>query len=370
MSNLFRNKYYNELFGGKREDEVSEVSDERTEDTRERLERIFGGRRDRDEESRSDDASEGTQERLERIFGGARGKKGTRKPRPAKRSDEELMASGKFRDGGVTSDGRQIFVFKNGAQAVRDDNGRFVILTGAPEALRKYREEHGGKVPRKVRRVSKDQAKKAFSAYWNRRLVQAARYNDQHDLVNKDESGRRIYSVGKDGKRRLSRKKGSKVLAVKRAMTRSMTFDRKKEGWLLDESSDNGYLYLQKEKVRRDALGNPIRNGKGKLSVRRAGVARHGFSGVAPVVPGKYMRSKGPSQKALDAIRAHAESRKGVRAAPKRGPKHPGVDNATRVNAAERIRARNATLAAKKELRSEGSLSPKQRKPKSQMRFE
>lgn len=363
MTGLFNNKYYNQLFGGKKNvedlEEVEEV--EGSEDTRERLERIFGGEKE-ETDSRSED-TEATAERLERIFGGVKGKKGTGKPKAPKKTDEELMASGKFRDGGRTTDGRRIFVFKNGAEAVRDDSGRFVIITGAPEALAAYRARMGGVVPRKVHApVSRASAQKAWSAYWNRKMTQAQRWNRTHDMVRvSPKTGKPMYTVNRaTGKRQLSRKKGSKVLAVKRAMSRSLKF-QKKSGLLLDETSPKGYLYLQKEKMLRDRTGAPlIRRKDGQVSVRRAGVARHMFEGVAPRVTGTFSKGKRPSAEALAGIAAWTDSRRGKRSPP-RGPKHPGVRSATEVSAAQRIAARNATLSGKRSARATSRIAARPR---------
>jgi hypothetical protein len=349
MSNLFNNKYYNQLFGGKRD----RMDREESEDTRERLERIFGGAEDHEEASMDSESevTEDTQGRLNRIFGGEpKGKKGTGKPRVTGRrvSDQELLR--RHGNGGLTADGQQIFVFRNGAKAVRDANGRFVIIAGADAAtLAEYRDR-----PRKAKKlVSQEQAKRAFSAYWNQKLVQAARYNAQKGYDRDLKTGKRMYRLdSRTGKQVLRRQRPSKVLAVKRAMTRSMKYSKKdKTGkWLLDDQSPRGYLYLQKERILRDAQGLPLMRRKdGKVSVRRAGVARHGFSGVAPVVPGTYSKGKANPAR-IEQLRAYTASRRGVRA-PVRGPRYGDVD-VTTISAANRIAARNATVASRKSARS------------------
>jgi hypothetical protein len=354
MSNLFNNKYYNQLFGGKRDREESE-------DTRDRLERIFGGADEEASETTMDsDASEVTEDtevRLNRIFGGEpKGRKGTGKPRvTGKRvSDEELLR--RHGDGGLTADGRQIFVFRNGAKAVRDDNGRFVIIAGADAAtLEEYRNR-----PRKPKKlVSNEQADRAFKAYWNQKLVQAARYNAQKGLDRDPKTGKRTYRLdSKTGERVLRRQRASKVLAVKRAQKRSMKYSKKDATgkWLLDESSPRGYLYLQKERILRNARGEPLMRRKdGKVSVRRAGVARHGWSGIAPVNPGTYSKGKANPDR-IRQLKAYTASRKGVSTALPRGPKYGDVDVST-IRAANRIAARNATVASRRGARQGSRLA-------------
>ena len=243
MTELFNNKYYNQLFGGKKEEQQRQQRQQRQQD----------------EESMS---TEDTRQRLERIFGGAKGKKGSAKPKvaAARKSDAEILAEGKVKDAGKKN-GKQVFEFKNGALAVRDASGRFVIVQGASKAtMDALRARRTGP---KAQRISANQAKKAFSAYWNRKMREAASHDRKHGL-----------------KGRASHK-----AAVKRSKSYHMKYAHKNPARHLSPESDKGYLYLRKERILRDSSsGMPLRNKHGKVSVRRAGPAIYDFIGVAPEV--------------------------------------------------------------------------------------
>jgi hypothetical protein len=246
MSQLFNNKYYNQLFGGKKEEEQQQKK--RQQQQRQQ--------REQDEESMS---TEDTRQRLERIFGGARGKKGTAKPKAGRKSDAEILAEGKVMSAGK-KDGKQLFEFRNGALAVRDASGRFVIVKGAPaETLDAYRARRTGP---KAQRISADQAKKAFSSYWNRKMREAASHDNRHGLT-----GRKSHKA-----------------AVKRSKSYHMKYAHKNTDRHLSPESDKGYLYLRKERIIRDASGVPARKKDGSVRVRRAGPAIYDFIGVAPEV--------------------------------------------------------------------------------------
>jgi hypothetical protein len=156
--------------------------------------------------------------------------------------------------------GKQLFEFKNGALAVRDANGRFVIVQGASAAtMDALRDRRTGP---KAQRISADQAKKAFSAYWNRKMREAASHDQKHGL-----KGRKSHTA-----------------AVKRSKSYHMKYAHKDTSRHLSPESDKGYLYLRKERILRDASGMPSRNKKGSIRVRRAGPAIYDFIGVAPEV--------------------------------------------------------------------------------------
>jgi hypothetical protein len=240
MSQLFNNKYYNQLFGGKKEEQQQKKRQQR----------------EQDEESMS---TEDTRQRLERIFGGVKGKKGTAKPKAGRKSDAEILAEGKVMSAGK-KDGKQLFEFKNGALAVRDASGRFVIVKGAPaDTLDALRARRTGP---KAQRISTNQAKKAFSSYWNRKMREAASHDQKHGL-----KGRKSHTA-----------------AVKRSKSYHMKYAHKNPARHLSPESDKGYLYLRKERILRDASGMPSRNKKGSIRVRRAGPAIYDFIGVAPEV--------------------------------------------------------------------------------------
>jgi hypothetical protein len=302
-SSLFNNKYYNQLFGGKRRDEeepkpqTPEHNDEVTEVT---------------EGTVSTSATETTRDRLNRIFGGApKGVKGSAKPKVAKPvlSDAEYAATGKvqrYKDM-TTADGRMIFQFKNGALAVRDpSNGRFIIIQGASaEKMNELRQLKApkGSEPKTAKKVSTAMAQKAFSAYWNRKLREAKRFDKEHGLAGT---------------------KQSKAAAVRRSKTYRATHMRASPKYHLSPEN-KGYLYLRKERVLRDASGMPAKRPDGSIRVRRAGPAIYDFEDVPamhkgePVVK-KQSKRKRPSTKAIEAIKKYSESRKGVTAASPRAP--------------------------------------------------
>ena len=273
MSQLFNNKYYNQLFGGKKEEEQQQKkrqqkSQQKSQQKKERQQRK---EREQDEESMS---TEDTRQRLERIFGGAKGKKGSAKPKAAagRKTDAQVLAEGKVKDAGK-KDGKQLFEFKNGALAVRDAKGRFVIVKGvSKDKMASLRARRTGP---KAQRISANQAKKAFSAYWNRKMRDAASHDNKHGL-----KGRKSHKA-----------------AVKRSKSYHMKYAHKNTARHLSPESDKGYLYLRKERVLRDASGMPSRNKKGSVRVRRAGPAIYDFIGVAPEV--LQMSKRTGSKKAM-----------------------------------------------------------------------
>jgi hypothetical protein len=256
MSQLFNNKYYNQLFGGKKEEQQQKKRQQKSQQkSQERKQRQ---QRDQDEDSMS---TEDTRQRLERIFGGAKGKKGSAKPRStgARKTDAQVLAEGKVKNAGIKN-GKQQFQFKNGAIAVRDANGRFVIVKGvSKDKMKTLRARRTGP---KAQRISTNQAKKAFSSYWNRKMREAASHDRKHGLT-----GRKSHKA-----------------AVKRSKSYHTKYARKNPARHLSPESDKGYLYLRKERVLRNASGMPTRNKKGSIRVRRAGPAIYDFIGVAPEV--------------------------------------------------------------------------------------
>lgn len=298
MSQLFNNKYYNQLFGGKKQERQEKKQ-----------------RQEQSEDSGSSMSTEDTRQRLERIFGGAKGKKGSAKPKStaARKTDAQVLAEGKVKDAGKKN-GKQVFEFKNGAQAVRDDKGRFVIVKGASKAT--MAALRGRRTGPKAQRISADQAKKAFSAYWNRKMREAASHDNKHGL-----KGRKSHKA-----------------AVKRSKTYHMKYAHKSVKRHLSPESDKGYLYLRKERVIRGANGMPSRKKDGSVRVRRAGPAIYDFIGVAPEV---LKLSKRTGSK--DRVEHARKSRK-----PSSAPKLRRA-RATSVKGA--VAARDATMAALKAAR-------------------
>jgi hypothetical protein len=319
-SNLFNNKYYNQLFGGKREEE-------------------------QEEQSMDSESTEDTRQRLERIFGGAKGKKGTGKPRVTgmRKTDAQILAAGKVTDAGQM-DGKQLFGFKNGAQAIRDTNGRFIIVRGASAA--KMAELRGARKGPKVERVDATKAKKAFAAYWNRKMREAKSFDKKNGLKGKD----------------------SRAAAVKRSKSVHTKYAHKNVKRHLTPESDKGYLYLRKERVLRNADGSPSRGKDGRVRVRRAGPAIYDFIGVAPekIAYRKGSVRVGAIEKARagrDAAQATKlgltlaqyqgmnKADKAAASAAHRATTSSKKARATTADAA--IAARNATLAARKQMRGE-----------------
>jgi hypothetical protein len=318
-SNLFNNKYYNQLFGGKQQQEQ--------------------------EESMDSQSTEDTRQRLERIFGGAKGKKGTGKPRVTgmRKTDAQILAEGKVTDAG-RMDGRQLFEFKNGARAIRDDNGRFIIVQGASAA--KMAELRGARKGPKVERVGADKAKKAFAAYWNRKMREAKSFDKKNGLKGKD----------------------SRAAAVKRSKSVHLKYAHKNTARHLTPESDKGYLYLRKERVLRNADGSPSRGKDGRVRVRRAGPAIYDFIGVAPekIAYRKSSVRVGAIEKARagrDAVQAAklgmslaqyqgmSKAAKAQASATRRAS--TSSKKARAASAGNAIAARNATLAARKQMRGE-----------------
>lgn len=344
VNGLFNNKYYNELFGGRRNDEEEE--DNQSEETMQ-----TGG-------------SENTRERLERIFGGnPRGKRLTPEERAARLankprvlSDAEYAAKSGMATAGQTTDGKTIFVFKNGAQAVRDNNGRFSIvkaptnLTGLRSAAAAARAARAAAVARgeSIRRgnkvvygkIDKADAEKAFTAYWNRKKREAARFNAAHNLKGTRQS---------------------KLAAAKRSETYRRTYAHKNAKYHLDESSPRGYLYLRKEKLIRSPDGSIRRTKSGKPSIRRAGPAIYDFIGVAPRSM-KMSKRRAPSAKAIEAIRASVAARKGRVAA--RSARAAAASPTSR-SSDEIFASRAATLEGKRAARSSMRTPPRSRKASS-----
>ena len=288
MSNkLFENKYYKQLFGEQHEDDDS---------------RQDGGRKQREEESSESNsmASETTRDRLERIFGGA-GKKGMKKgqhlmAKPkvtgVRKSDAQILAEGKVADAGTDASGRQLFRFSNGAIAVRDANGRFLIRQGANKA---YMADIASRPRAAKPLVNNAKAAKAFSAYWNRKMREAKSFDRKNKLKGKD----------------------SRAASVKRSRTYHMKYSHADASKHLSDSSEKGYLYLRKERVYRNKDGSVSKSANGKPRVRRAGPAIYDFIGVAPraVNPRSGSVPRGRIQAALAAKRASLSASASARAA-------------------------------------------------------
>lgn len=258
---LFNNKYYNQLFGGKKKgtNSIPEEHVERNESNHVE---------EHTETPSSVGGTEDTRTRLERIFGGNPKKKGEARlakdkslaSRKAMSNEAYAAASDKVdwnpnervtNKSGETFTG--VFTFrKNGAKAIRLESGRFKIVQGASSAtmdrIRGQRAPGG-----KNRPIKKAAAQRAFSSYFNRKMKQAKAENAE----NPPKSMR-----------------SSKVAAVKRAKEYALSTYKKNT---LNETSPKGYLYLRKEKEisRVDGDGNRV--------TRRAGPAIYSFEGVAPV---------------------------------------------------------------------------------------
>jgi hypothetical protein len=315
MSQLFNNKYYSQLFGGKKQERQQQQQRQQ--------------QQERQEQSEDSMSTEDTRQRLERIFGGAKGKKGTAKPKVTgvRKSDAEILAEGKVTDAGKKN-GKQVFEFKNGAKAVRDANGRFVIIEGASAAtMNALRARRTGP---KAQRISADQAKKAFSAYWNRKMREAASHDHKHGLKGKQ----------------------SRKAAVKRSKSYHMKYAHKNPARQLSPESDKGYLYLRKERVIRGANGMPSRKKDGSVRVRRAGPAIYDFIGVAPEVLqySKHTGSKAGIAKARSALKRRSSA--------------PKVQRSRASSSKSAIAMRDARMAALREARRELRPSPVKRAAK------
>ena len=329
MSQLFNNKYYSQLFGGKKEERQEKKQQSERKEKKQQSERqLLGGKKqerqekkqqkqqEQSEDSGSSMSTEDTRQRLERIFGGAKGKKSSSaKPKStgARKTDAQVLAEGKVKDAGKKN-GKQVFEFKNGAQAVRDDKGRFVIVKGASKAT--MAALRGRRTGPKAQRISADQAKKAFGAYWNRKMREAASHDNKHGL-----KGRKSHKA-----------------AVKRSKTYHMKYAHKNPARHLSPESDKGYLYLRKERVIRGANGMPSHKKDGSVRVRRAGPAIYDFIGVAPEV---LQHSKHTGSKAR--IAAARAARKTSSAPKLRRARATSVKGA--------VAARDATMAALKAAR-------------------
>ena len=200
-SDLFDNKYYRELFGGDVNYDM-----ERSEDTRDRLERIFGNKQN----GGNDD---NTEDRLERIFGGNQ-----------KQADDENTEDRLRRifgmdtmAGGAAAPKRKssrkakkgtIRVLRNGARVRVMSNGKYRFVSGPKKSRRSGR--------RAAKKVSLRQAKRAFSN-WARDKVAAAEKTGNKKAVAA-------------AKRTISYHKTHRRAASKRLSTRS----------------PKGYLYLKK----------------------------------------------------------------------------------------------------------------------------
>jgi len=320
MSKLFENKYYQQLFGESEEDHM-----ERQKQQKKRQQQ---GGDETSERSESSEATENTRDRLERIFGG-KGVKGMMKgqhlmakPKVSgvRKTDAQILSEGKVDYAGRDGEGRQQFSFSNGAIAVRDDNGRFIIRQGASSA---YMADLKSR-PRKAKAlVSNARAGKAFAAYWNRKMREAKSFD------------RKMGYKGKD----------SRAAAVKRSRTYHMKYSHADTSRHLDSSSPKGHLYLRKERVLRHKDGSVSMGTNGKPRVRRSGVAIYDFIGVAP-------KAVNPRKGSVDAsrIRAAQAALPASRAAYSRlSASHSS--RARSASATEAIAARNAHIAALREAR-------------------
>jgi hypothetical protein len=319
MSKLFENKYYQQLFGDKKQQQKQQQKQQR------------GGEVESSESSESNDsgsmASETTRDRLERIFGGA-GKKGMKKgqhlmAKPkvtgVRKSDAQILAEGKVADAGRDGEGRQLFRFSNGATAVRDDNGRFLIRSGADRA---YMADIASR-PRAVKPlVSNAKAAKAFSAYWNRKMREAKSFDRKNKLKGKD----------------------SRAASVKRSRTYHSKYSHADAERHLSDSSEKGYLYLRKERVYRNKDGSISRGKNGNPRVRRAGPALYDFIGVAPraVNPRKGSVPAGRIQAALAGKRASLSASASARASMRSSSKRKGASSS------DAIAMRNAWVGDKR----------------------
>jgi hypothetical protein len=297
MSKLFENKYYQQLFGDKKQQQKQQRGGE-------------------EESSESNDsgsmASETTRDRLERIFGGA-GKKGMKKgqhlmAKPkvtgVRKTDAQILAEGRVTDAGRDGEGRQLFRFRNGATAVRDDNGRFLIRTGADAAYMATLQAR----PRKAKApVSNAKAAKAFSAYWNRKMREAKSFDRKNKLKGKD----------------------SRAASVKRSRSYHMKYSHADADRHLSDSSEKGYLYLRKERVYRNKDGSVSVGKNGNPRVRRAGPALYDFIGVAPraVNPRKGSVPAGRIAAALAGKRASLSASAAARASMRSSSKRKGASS-------------------------------------------
>jgi hypothetical protein len=323
MSKLFENKYYQQLFGDKKQQQKQQRGGE-------------------EESSESNDsgsmASETTRDRLERIFGGA-GKKGMKKgqhlmAKPkvtgVRKSDAAILAEGKVADAGRDGEGRQLFRFSNGAIAVRDDNGRFLIRSGADAA---YMATLQAK-PRKAKAlVSNAKAAKAFSAYWNRKMREAKSFDRKNKLKGKD----------------------SRAASVKRSRTYHTKYSHADAERHLSDSSEKGYLYLRKERVYRNKDGSVSVGKSGKPRVRRAGPALYDFIGVAPraLNPRKGSVPAGRIQAALAGKRASLAASASARASMRSSSRRHGASSSDAIEMRNRWVGdkRAALMAARTQLR-------------------
>jgi len=332
MSQLFNNKYYNQLFGGKKEEQQEKKRQQKSQQKSQQKKQRQQKKEQDDDSSMS---TEDTRQRLERIFGGAKGKKGSAKPKvaAARKSDAQVLAEGKVKDAGK-KDGKQVFEFKNGALAVRDAKGRFVIVKGvSKDKMKSLRARRTGP---KAQRISTGQAKKAFSAYWNRKMRDAASHNSKHGL-----KGRKSHKA-----------------AVKRSKSYHMKYAHKNPARHLSATSDKGYLYLRKERVIRDASGMPSRNKKGSVRVRRAGPAIYDFIGVAPEV---LNMSKRKGSRAAIMHARKSLSKKGRKSARKSARKSTGSRKAAMKAARKELHPSPAKRVAKSARKSSSKKARKTR---------
>jgi hypothetical protein len=326
MSKLFENKYYQQLFGDKKQQQQQQKQQR-------------GGEEESSESNDSGSmASETTRDRLERIFGGA-GKKGMKKgqhlmAKPkvtgVRKSDAQILAEGKVADAGRDASGRQLFRFSNGATAVRDDNGRFLIRSGADAA---YMATIAAKPRAAKPLVSNAKAAKAFSAYWNRKMREAKSFDRKNKLKGKD----------------------SRAASVKRSRTYHTKYSHADAERHLSDSSEKGYLYLRKERVYRNKDGSVSVGKSGKPRVRRAGPALYDFIGVAPraVNPRKGSVPAGRIAKALAGKRASLAASASARASMRSSSKRRGAtsDDAIAMRNAWVGDKRAALTAARTQLR-------------------
>ena len=350
MSKLFENKYYQQLFG----EESTQHQKQQQQKQQQRRKQSggeenmmmphTGGRRvagddDSSSSSQGSQRTEGTRERLERIFGGA-GKKGMKKgqhlmAKPkvtgVRKSDAAILAEGKVEDAGRDGEDRQQFRFKNGAIAVRDDNGRFIIRQGASAAYMTGLQAR----PRKVKAlVGNAQAGKAFAAYWNRKMREAKSFD------------RKMGYKGKD----------SRASAVKRSRTYHQKYSHADASRHLDESSPKGYLYLRKERVYRNKDGSISKGSNGNPRVRRAGPALYDFIGVAPrsVNPRKGSVPAGRIQAALTGKRASLSASADARKAMRESSRNKGASAIDAIQMREKwvSSKRAALMSARTQLRA------------------
>ena len=241
MTNLFANKYYQQLFEGSK---------------------MVGGRRQKKKQQQQnggDDASENTEARLSRIFGGDDSNSG----------NSSLEKLNQTLNGGAdefseTTNDRLKRIFGGG-------NGNSVEGTNIAKQLNAIFSAGEGVVPAPntntmtggKRRVSEKLAQQQFDKYFDTKLKNAKAYNNAHNLT-----GRK-----------------SRAVAVRRSKTIREKYAHKNSKRMLNNKSKRGYLFLRESKEH-----------GGKFN--KSGVMQYNFRGVAPKLSKGYKISKKGSKHA------------------------------------------------------------------------